>query len=357
MRRKQRSAVLEPEWAAARIAVFLGAMVCLATALKTADAQEHAGHAHHPMAPQQGAKIEVQDNAAQDKRSGTFVVRLGPLHLPAKTDHGAMPQAPDLFWSVPLDGWLVSYAPRLVDDRGQALPNHLLHHVGFWNESRSDFLCPNKEEHIFGAGGEMNQWPELPGYGYEVKRGERIRIGTMFHNPTETGYPAAWLEIRVGYKPAVGDAAPTAGSTSAALHSVFPVWLDVQQCGDSSYDLNEGPNLRSAEFVFKQTGILLGLGGHLHDYGRMVEVMSEKRDLMVARLEAQLDPAGHILGMPTVIFLAQGGYKIASGERFRVTAMYQNTSGHALPDGAMGIAVGYFLPDDGSAMAAFARKK
>ena len=349
MRRKQSSAILERALMAARIAAFLAAMVSLAPVF----AQEQRGHAHHAMAAQQPAKLEVAEDAA----GHLLVLRIGPLKLPANIGHTAMPQAPDLFWMVPLDGWLVSYAPQLVDDKGQALPNHLLHHVGFWNAGRSDFLCPNKEEHIFGAGGEMNQWPALPGYGYQVKRGDRIRIGTMFHNPTATAYPKAYLEIKIGYQSDSADVSRKSAPGATTLHSVFPVWLDVQRCGESGYDLNVGPNVRSAEFVFQQNGTLLGLGGHLHDYGRMVEVINERRNQTVARLEAQLDPAGHILGMPMVIFLAQGGYKIASGERFRVTAMYQNTSGHALPDGAMGIAVGYFLPDDGGAMAAFVRKK
>jgi hypothetical protein len=297
------------------------------------------------MAAQQSAKLDVTDDAAAQ----VLVLRVGPLDLPANTDHAAMPQAPDLLWTIPLDGWLVSYAPRIVDEKGQALPNNMLHHVAFWNVGRSDFLCPNKEEHIFGAGGEMNQWPALPGYGYEVKRGNRIRIATMFHNPAATGYAKAWLEIRVGYQRRATPSGP------AALHSVFPVWLDVQQCADSAYDLNPGPNVRSGQFLFKQAGALLGLGGHLHDFGRRMEVLSERRGEAIARLDAQLDSAGHILSMPIVNFLAQGGYKIASGERLRVTALYDNTSGRTLPDGAMGIAVGYFLPDDSSAMLAFQR--
>ena len=316
-----------------------------------ARAQQPAPHAHHAIASQLSAKLDVTDAAA----SHALVLRIGPLSFPAKTAHAAMPQAPDIIWTIPLDGWLLSYSPRLVDDHGAAIPNQLLHHVAFWNMGRSDFLCPNKEEHIFGAGGEMNQWPPLPGYGYEVKRGDRIRIATMFHNPTATAYPRAYLEIKVGYQSAAADDTAKSVPGPAALHSVFPVWLDVQQCADSAYDLNAGPTVRSGEFLFKQSGILLGLGGHLHDYGRSIEVTSESRNETIALLDARLDPAGHILSIPTVIFLARGGYKIPDGDRLRVTAIYRNTSGRAIPDGAMGIAVGYFLPDDSRARLAFRR--
>ncbi|MFQ5691257.1 MAG: hypothetical protein ACE5HQ_13425, partial [Gemmatimonadota bacterium] len=54
-------------------------------------------------------------------------------------------------------------------------------------------------------------------------------------------------------------------------------------------------------------------------------------------------------------FFMQGGRRLEEGEVLRVTARYQNPTGRAIPAGAMGIAVGYFLPDDGARMAVFAR--
>jgi len=57
-----------------------------------------------------------------------------------------MPQPADLIWTIPITGWLLSYHPHLVDAVRNAVPGIVLHHVAFWNENRSDFLCPNKEE-------------------------------------------------------------------------------------------------------------------------------------------------------------------------------------------------------------------
>jgi hypothetical protein len=67
----------------------------------------------------------------------------------------------------------------LVDANGNEVPGRVLHHTAFWNENRADFLCPNKEEHIFGAGDEMTNWIQVPGYGYRVQKGDKIRIETM----------------------------------------------------------------------------------------------------------------------------------------------------------------------------------
>jgi hypothetical protein len=221
-----------------------------------------------------------------------------------------------------------------VDAAGHVLPSRMLHHVAFWNTGRADFLCPNKLEHVFGAGGEMNDWPTLPGFGYRVHAGDRIRVDTMFHNPTDTSYSAAYLEIRIEYR-----------GSDARLASVYPAWFDVQQCGNSGYDLAAGHSVKSGEVKLAYTGRLLGLGGHLHDYGHELSLTTSASQQPVADLTATLDGQGRIQSMPVVMFAQTGGYKIAKGDVFRVSATYDNPAGHEIPEGAMGIVVGYFLPD------------
>src|SRR5436190_1259417 len=93
----------------------------------------------------------------------------------------------------------------LIDSAGNSVPGVVLHHVAFWNENRSDFLCPNKEEHIFGAGGELTDWAQIPGFGYPVEKGDQIRIETMIHNPTATSYEKVYLEVSIPY---LDDASP-----------------------------------------------------------------------------------------------------------------------------------------------------
>ena len=61
-----------------------------------------------------GVKLEQTIEAA----THTFTVHEGPLSLPAHTSHMKMPQPPDVFWTIPLDGWLLAYHPRFVDSNG-----------------------------------------------------------------------------------------------------------------------------------------------------------------------------------------------------------------------------------------------
>src|SRR5579872_1197570 len=202
------------------------------------------------------ARLDVHDDPAAQ----ALTVKLGPLNLPAHTGHMQAAQPPTRFLKIPFDGWVVAYHPRLIDGDGNTIPGHLLHHVAFYNASRPDFVCPNKQEHIFGAGGEMNDWPTTPGFGYRVRPGDRIRVAAMFHNPTVTSYPAAYLEVRMEYR--------KLGSAGTPLKSVYPTWLDVKSCRDSSYDLKPGRNVTTGVVTMNYPGILLGVGGHMHDYGR-----------------------------------------------------------------------------------------
>jgi hypothetical protein len=277
----------------------------------------------------------------------TITVRIGPMNLPANTGHMSMPQPPDLEWQIPIDGWLLGYTPRLVDAKGDEIPGRLLHHTAFYNENRSDFLCPNKEEHIFGAGGEMTKWAQIPGYGYRVQMGDKIRVETMIHNPTDTAYEKAYLEVAIPYQEA---------SSGAQLKNVYPTWMDVKSCGSSGYDLPAGNSEKTGTVTVKYSGVLLGVGGHMHDYGKELVLQDETKRETVATLDAKVDDKGQLLSMPTVIFLDKGGYKFSAGDVLKISATYDNTSGKLLRDGAMGIVVGYFVPYDDSAMAALRRK-
>ena len=277
-----------------------------------------------------------------DSASHTITLRIGPMNLPANTSHHKMPQPADLVWSIPLTGWILSYHPRMVDASQNTVPSTVLHHVAFWNENRSDFLCPNREEHIFGAGGEMTDWAQIPGFGYRVQKGDRIRVETMIHNPTPSSYGAAYLEIEISY---LDDVSP------APVKNFYPAWMDAVSCGHSSYDLPVGSSEKIGTVGVKYDGILLGVGGHMHDYGQQLVLENTTHKETIATLKANTDDNGHLLYMPVVTFYAAGGQPLAAGDQLKITSTYNNTSGKPLHDGAMGIVVGYFVPAKDEALA------
>jgi hypothetical protein len=314
----------------------------------------HLEHEHHGGFMQEGmhhalAKGVTLD-ANFDMATHTITLRVGPMNLPANTDHMKMPQPPDLIWSVPMEGWLLAYHPKLVDVGGNAVPGTVLHHTAFWNENRADFLCPNKEEHIFGAGSEMTDWAEVPGFGYRVRKGDKIRIETMMYNPTATTYDKVYLEVAIPFQDASGDA------NDAPRKNVYPAWMDVTSCGNSGYDLPAGKSEKTGSVTVKYDGVLLGVGGHLHDYGRQVVLQDASRKETVATLDAKVDAQGHLESVPVKLFVQEGGYKFSVGDVLKISATYDNPTGKLLRDGAMGIAVGYFVAAEDAKMAGLRHK-
>jgi hypothetical protein len=290
---------------------------------------------HHAIA--KGVALDVKS----DPVAHIITLRVGPLDLPANTSHLKMPQPPELVWTIRASGWLLAYHPKLVDSSGNSVPGAVLHHVAFWNENRSDFLCPNKDEHIFGAGGELTDWAMIPGFGYRVEKGDRIRIETMTHNPTDTSHYKVYLEVAVPY---LDDAVP------AAVKNLYPAWMDVGSCGNSSYDLPPGASKKTGTVPVKFSGILLGVGGHMHDFGQQLILEDSRSKDPVATLHARVDDRGRLLGIPVVTFFQTGGYAFTAGDALTITSTYNNPTAKLLKDGAMGIVVGYFAPQDPSAL-------
>src|SRR2546426_28513 len=97
------------------------------------------------------------------------------------------------------------------------------------------FSAPTRKNIFSARGSEMTDWTEVPGYGYRVHNGEKIRIETMMYNPTDTSYDKAYLEVVIPFQETPGDA-----SAATPRKNVYPAWMDVTSCGNSGYDLPSG---------------------------------------------------------------------------------------------------------------------
>jgi hypothetical protein len=96
-------------------------------------------------------------------------------------------------------------------------------------------------------------------------------------------------------------------------------------------------------------GKIVGLGGHMHDYGRVIEFADATTGEVIYHAAPVADSSGHIEAIP-VAFLygwTRLGAHIVPQHRYRITVSYDNPTGQPIPDGGMGVVGGLFVPDRG----------
>lgn len=133
---------------------------------------------------------------------------------------------------------------------------------------------------------------------------------------------------------------------------VEPVWMDIDQCGDSHVSIPAGPSSQTWTWSVNRPGPMLTVGGHVHDYGVNLEVRNITTNQVICDSLASfgtdplsIDHTGfkHISRISTCGGPGQQPIaQLAQGNQVRITSNYNTPA--AVPD-AMGIAVAYMARD------------
>ena len=273
-----------------------------------------------------------------DSSDGEIVIVLGPEQLDEAGGESAMRIAKPVAVALPVDGWLRSVRVDVVDGQGRVLPKRLLHHANVIAPEQRELFSPIMLR--IGAAGPETAPIELPRVlGYRVHRGDSLLVAAMLENPSPQPLSDVWVRVRLGY---------VAAGTWLPPISIHPFYVDVMPpAGSHAYDLPPGHSEKSWEGRPAIAGRMLAVGGHLHQFGVALRFrdVTEGRDLWVA--QPARDSAGEVLGVPTAEFLWRGGVTLHPDHEYRLTAVYENPTGHVIPDGAMGTLGGVFLPAHG----------
>jgi hypothetical protein len=92
---------------------------------------------------------------------------------------------------------------------------------------------------------------------------------------------------------------------------------------------------------------VLGIGGHLHDYGVRVRLEDAETGKVITVVEATRDSTGKVSKVSQRLFGVSGeGLKLKANHPYRVVGVYDNPTGKTLVRGAMAHMAGLFVPDD-----------
>jgi len=250
-------------------------------------------------------------------------------------------QPPVATLEIPETGFISGFRVEVVDSAGRELPEGLIHHFNLIDPDHRELFLPISRR-ILAAGRETGtiRLPWLL-FGLPLKRGEHVVASAMVENMTSAAYHQARVRLVMNFTPA-GRPWPLFRASPWQMDVAFPV-------GDKSFDLPPGGSSRSYEGSPVIPGKIIGLGGHMHDYGRLIEFVDVTSGQVIYRTAPVADSAGHVESVPVsrLYSWSRIGVHIVPSHHYRVTVFYDNPTGRAIPDGGMGVVGGLFVPDRG----------
>jgi hypothetical protein len=283
-----------------------------------------------------------------DPGAHRLVIELPPVEVPAAGRGGeAMVGLPLCQVLVPVNASLHSSHVEVSDESGRLLPQELLHHFNLSDPDHRELFLPIGL-HLFAASRETPAItvPQLL-FGLPLARGQRLIAGAMLANTSNVAYHSVHVRLVLRYVP---------GGRPWPLFRTYPWAIDVQYplgrppTGSKAFDLPPGRTERFWEGSPAIPGTILGLGGHMHDYGVSLELKDVTTGTVLWRGAPVTDAAGRVLTFPLARFYnwRRLGVRVFPTHRYRLTAVYENRTGRYIRDGGMGAVAGLFVPDRGA---------
>jgi hypothetical protein len=281
-------------------------------------------------------------SSSPDALSGSTTVRYGPYTVPAGTMENPGMIHNKLQFAVKRpcsDCYITAFKPDLVYKNGRQATidqGPMLHHAVWTSQWRGDATCGNAwlglaGERFFASGNERTAIGFPSGYGYRVRWYDswNMLVDLMNHSTKDKT-----VYVQVTY---------TTRPSSEPVRPVKPVWLDIDQCGDSEYWIPAGFSDTHWDWTVNVPGNVVSAIGHVHGHGVAVEATNESAGgQSICRSTAKLDPTNvhNVLSMSPCV--GDPLATIQSGQTVRLHSEYN--SGHAADD-VMGIMLMYIGPN------------
>ena len=284
--------------------------------------------------------VEPQISIAVDSAREEVVVTAGPYDLPNMPPdmaemHMGTPQVLRFDW--PVDGALRGFNLSMQTENGHPLPKSIIHHLIAVNFDRRQIVY-QMVERLFGWGKETDPVMLPAGVGVPLAKGQHLGVYAMWHNDSGKDLHNAYLKMTLAFIP-----------KSRLQNPVLPLYVDVNNHigGVTTFDVPPGKSTRNYEFEFPLSGRLIGIGGHLHDYGTAVRFEDAATGKVLVRLKSDRDDKGEISKVGRFIWgFHEEALPIEAHHAYRVVAEYDNPTGRNIPAGGMGHINGVFSPNE-----------
>jgi hypothetical protein len=284
---------------------------------------------------------------AVDSSRKELVITAGPFNLPnmppmedhAMMDLGMSHDTPIQQFTWPMDAWFRGFHLEMVDSQGRPVTRDVIHHMIMVNFSRRMLLYQGPER-LMGAGSETEDIVVPKSIGVPMDAGMRLGMYVAWHNSTGQDLSGVYLKLTMLWTPKNQNPPPV---------NTLPIYMDVNLTvgASNTFDVPPGRSQKTHEFTLPVGGRLLGVGGHLHDYGVRVRLEDAETGKVLTTVTATRDSAGKVLKVSRKLFGVSGeGLKLKANHRYRVIGEYDNPTNETLVRGAMAHMSGIFSPDD-----------
>jgi hypothetical protein len=284
---------------------------------------------------------------AVDSSRKELVITAGPFDLPnmppmedhAMMDLGMGHDTPIQQFTWPMDAWFRGFHLEMVDAQGHPVTRDVIHHMIMVNFSRRMLLYQGPER-LMGAGSETEDIVVPKSIGVPMDAGMRLGMYVAWHNSTGQDLRGVYMKLTMLWTPKNQNPPPV---------NALPIYMDVNLTvgASNTFDVPPGKSQKAHEFTLPVGGRLLGVGGHLHDYGVRVRLEDAESGKVLFTVTATRDSAGKVHKVSRKLFGVSGdGLKLKANHRYRVVGEYDNPTNKTLVRGAMAHMSGIFSPDD-----------
>lgn len=272
--------------------------------------------------------------------AGPFTVRSMPSGMKHEDmDMMADHNTPVIRFEWPVEGWFRGFTIEIVDAAGRPIDRRLVHHLIAINFDRRQLLYPSYER-IFGIGQETEDAFVPKSIGIPMKPATKLGMYLAWANETGKDLEGVQVRLKLAYSPPNLNPRPLAA---------LPIYMDVNLTvgKGNTFDIPAGRSEKSWEFTPPVSGRLLGVGGHMHDYGVAVRLEDAETGKTLSQITTTRTPDGKVTRIGRRLFGVSGqGLLLKAGRKYRVVGVYDNPTGQMITKGAMAHMVGLYAPSD-----------
>lgn len=270
-------------------------------------------------------------------------LRIGPYDL--RTDAAHHFRSPIQYATFPFDGYLHGFDWKITAAGANAsVPDRMLHHFNIVSPNTRELFVPMAQR-LAAAGRETPKQSIPTIVGRPFSAGEVMLAVGKFHKATERDWTDATLHIYLHYTRAEDRIVDPWAAQPFYLDVMSPTGQDNERGRfQKDFAVPPGRTVKTWEGSPGADGSIVGLGGHLHDYGHTLRLEDATTGEVLWEVHPATDEDGHVTSMPSETFLWSGGIDVYKDHRYRMTAVYENPLDDSSPHRGMGAMGGLFIP-------------